>query len=304
MSNYYEILGIDKNASIDEIKKAYRNLTLKYHPDRNPNEDAKDKIRLINEAYETLGDNEKKINYDNQLNGINNNNNYINVNEINELFNMMFSNNGFPGFHQNIRIFHNGKPVNINHDDAFNTFFKNIQKPPPIVKNINLTLEQVYNGCIVSLSIERWVIFNNIRTIENEIININIPRGIENNEFMIINDKGNINENIKGDIKILFNINEHNLYKRVNSVDILLNKSITLKESLCGFSFEIEHLNGKIMNINNIIQPCIVKPKYTKIINNLGLIKNDNTGNLIIEFDVIFPDNLTIEQKNIINNIL
>ncbi|MEM0149941.1 MAG: molecular chaperone DnaJ [Candidatus Micrarchaeaceae archaeon] len=62
--DYYSILGVDKNASIDDIKKAYRDLALKYHPDRNKSPDAEEKFKEINEAYAVLSDPEKRQQYD------------------------------------------------------------------------------------------------------------------------------------------------------------------------------------------------------------------------------------------------
>ena len=63
--DYYKILGVDKNTSQDDIKKAYRKLAKKYHPDLNPNDNkAQEKFKGINEAYEVLGDAEKKKKYD------------------------------------------------------------------------------------------------------------------------------------------------------------------------------------------------------------------------------------------------
>lgn len=65
MNDYYQILGVDRNASSDEIKKAYRKLALKYHPDRNPdNHEAEEKFKEINEVYACLSDPEKRANYD------------------------------------------------------------------------------------------------------------------------------------------------------------------------------------------------------------------------------------------------
>lgn len=65
MENYYDILGVPKTASEDEIKKAYRSLAFKYHPDRNPdNPQAEEKLKQINAAYDVLGDETKRKNYD------------------------------------------------------------------------------------------------------------------------------------------------------------------------------------------------------------------------------------------------
>jgi DnaJ-class molecular chaperone len=63
--DYYEILGVEKNATQEEIKKAYRNLALKYHPDRNPDDKvAAEKFTEAAEAYDTLGDEKKRKEYD------------------------------------------------------------------------------------------------------------------------------------------------------------------------------------------------------------------------------------------------
>lgn len=64
LKNYYAVLGITNMASLEEIKKVYRELVLKWHPDKNKSMEAETKMREINEAYDTLGDPEKKGRYD------------------------------------------------------------------------------------------------------------------------------------------------------------------------------------------------------------------------------------------------
>ena len=66
LPNHYQTLGVSENASESEIKKAYRGLSLKYHPDKNNSSEAEKKMHEINDAYSILGDKEKKSQYDNQ----------------------------------------------------------------------------------------------------------------------------------------------------------------------------------------------------------------------------------------------
>jgi DnaJ-class molecular chaperone len=311
MPNYYEILDVSKDATPSDIKKSYRSLSLKYHPDK-PSGD-KNKFQEINQAYEILSDPQKREQYDAELNGLNNPfarmNGMNEFNNIHEMFNMMFNGGGMPGMPgmhgmppgmafggmPGVRIFHNGVEVNGPHM---------FQKPSPILKEIHITMEQSYNGVSIPTEIERWVMKNNERISERETIYITIPPGIDNNESLCIQNKGNIvNENCKGDLQFVVLIENGTTFKRVG-LDLHYNKTITLKEALCGFSFEITHINGKTLNINNNGNITIIKPNYTKVIPNLGMKRGDNTGNLNIIFDLEFPDFLMHDQIEALKEIL
>ena len=80
-------------------------------------------------------------------------------------------------------------------------------------------------------------------------------------------------------------------------------KKLTLKEALVGFSFELKHLNGKTLNINNS-GDYIVEPNNHQLINKYGMKRKDKCGNLIIIFKVEFPKTLTKEQKKKIGEVL
>ena len=97
MPNFYEVLGVSKEADENEIKKAYRKLSLQYHPDRNTDESATGKFQEINEAFETLSDQSRRQQYDMELQfgggggGMNFGGMDQDMSDINNIFNMMFN---------------------------------------------------------------------------------------------------------------------------------------------------------------------------------------------------------------------
>lgn len=163
------------------------------------------------------------------------------------------------------------------------------------MKTVSLTLEQCYNGCSIPLEIDRQVPDNDIIKIERETIHAQIPKGVLQGDTIILNDCGHLNEaGMRGDIRIIINVLQHPLFK-VEHLDLTIEKAIPLKSALCGFDFEIVHLNGRIFKLAN--KPGnIIKPGSIKTIPGLGLEKNGETGVLKIKFIVDFPDTLTMEQ--------
>jgi DnaJ-class molecular chaperone len=312
MSTHYDILGVSQTAGDAEIKKAYRQLSLQYHPDRNPDPSVKDKYKLINDAYDVLSDPQLKEQYDHKLKygdgfqemGFS----HGGPGGVHDILNMMFSMGGFPGGEQmfaggggpGIHIFHNGVPVNGFHDHMF----RQLHKPPPIVKAVEITMEQSYHGATIPVSIDRQVSENGLQYMVSEILDIEIPRGTSESDVLILRNKGHsVSSDVQGDLKLTFKIINNTIFTR-NGLDLIYTKHISLKDALCGFSFEINHLNGKILNMNNRTNHTVIKPGYKKVVPGLGFIQNEMIGSLILELIVDFPDSLTVEQVESLKHIL
>jgi DnaJ-class molecular chaperone len=327
--DFYKILGVSDSASQAEIKKAYRSLSLKFHPDKTQGDpEGTSKFQKISEAYETLGDEEKRHEYDAmqknpfmRMNSMGGHGTHpsaaAHFHEMDELFQSIFGGGGIPGAAfmgmgmgnglggggfggpggPGIHVFRNGVPVNpIN-------MMHQMQKPPPIIQNVEISMEQVLNGANVPIEIERWIVEGGNKVFEKETVYVPIPKGVDDNEIIMLREKGNVmNERSKGDIKLFIKINNTTDFKR-NGLDLVIERKISLKEALCGFTFVLKHINGKSYTINNS-QGSIVTPDYFKSIPNMGLTRDGHTGNLVIAFDVSFPDSLTPDQMKKLREVL
>lgn len=259
--NYYKILEIDSNVTMDEIKKGYRKKTLEYYKNNS-------NIDILNEAYNyLLNKNENLDNNNNNNNSNNNNSNNINNN------NNTTNNNYASNIDNNINNLNNSNNINYEED---------------IIIYKNITLKQSFRGHMVPINIERYKIFNNTKSIENETIYIELPKGIDNNEIITIENKGNIVNNNTGNVNVIINIDETFNFSR-NGLDLYYHKNISLKEALCGFKFNIYFLNDETLVINNE-KGNIIKPMTTKTIKNFGMERHNIKGNLIIIFDIIYPE--------------
>ncbi len=306
---HYDILGVSKDASETEIKKAYRSLSLKFHPDRNPSEEARAKFPSINGAYEVLSDPEKRRQYDMELKG-----GFFggmpvhggdDMGDINNIFNMMFG-GGFPGMGQKmgpgIHIFHG--PPGHGPPGGFQNIFQAMQKPPPIIKNVKIDITQAYLGCSLPIEIERWILENNVKVVESETIYVPIHQGIDENEIIILREKGHVASDVlKGDIKIIINIENRSIFRR-SGLDLIYIHKLSLKDALCGFSFDIQHINGKSMKLTNLSNKTVITPTSKKVLQNLGMMREKQVGNLILEFDIVFPTTLSDDQINTLVTIL
>ena len=290
--DFYKILEVPNDATEKDIKKAYRKLTMDYHPDRNKTPEAGEKIRKINEAYEIIGDPKKRQQYDAELSGGFPGGfpgGFHMGGGAQDMFNMFFGGNGGHGFH----VFHNGASMHM--------------KPPPMQQIAMISLEQCFHGCEFQVRIERTIVdVNNKMSKETDTININIPpgSGSSDNEVFILKDKGNVVRDIKGDVQIILRIENNTCFSR-QGLDLIYKKTISLKEALCGFSFELKHLNGQNMTFENKTKHNVVTPDYRMVLPNLGMPREGHgKGKLIIEFTVAFPSSLNPEQIESLSKIL
>jgi DnaJ-class molecular chaperone len=300
---YYETLGVTHQSTQDEIRKAYRRLSLIHHPDKNGGNND-DTFQKINEAYETLGDPQKRRMY--ELSGQTPFGN-AHVMEVPidtaALFNMFFAHD--LGNNPDIHVFQGTFPKGANrerqpmgHGMPFSE-----PEPEPIVKTLHISMEEAYNGCCKHLDIERWITRFHRKVREKETIYVDVPQGIGDNENIIIKEKGNMySKNTIGDIKVMISIDSTNCKMDRDGLDLIYKHTITLKQSLCGFSFSLKHISGKEFNINNT-KGNIIHPAFKKIVPGYGFIRNEHHGNLIIEFIVEFPTKLSEEQITTIENI-
>ena len=183
---------------------------------------------------------------------------------------------------------------------------KPVSKPPLISVNVNVTLEDVACGNTIPIEIERWNLNRNDNEtyeLEKHIEYYSLPFGVESGEVVLLTNCGNESANyMRGDVKVTFHVAEHAVFKR-NGLDIHTEKTISLKEALCGFVFNIEHVNGKKFAFNSS-SGNIIRDGLIKTIPKLGIRRGDEVGNLNIVFHVEYPEKLSEEQVKKLLEIL
>lgn len=209
-----------------------------------------------------------------------------------------------------------------------------------IQENVTINLLEAYNGCIKEKIIKRKVYKNNMLiNTYNETVCIEITPGILDNECITINYKGNIYKtnyntvadktnynDIVGNLIITVNIDKKLYFKQFienfgNNINlkyyniydedyftksgnnIVLHKTITLKESLCGYEFTLLHLNNKIYKIESP-NNTVIKPNTETIMPFHGFNRNNKKGDLIIKYNINFPETLTKEQTLLLKKLL
>jgi DnaJ-class molecular chaperone len=284
--SFYDILNISKNASEEEIKKSYRKLAIKYHPDKAPadkKDEHSEKFKKISEAYGILSDSEKRNIYDRfgKEAALDNDQGHSSGPGVNphDIFNQFFGQGGGPmggGFFEM-----NGEMPPGFGGGHFPHMRRQENKSSPIKHVIEITLEEGYQGMEKEIL---YTIMNNDKEEEKK-ITIEIPKGCGQSIKMMKKGVGNIKKNMEqGDLIIIIQVKEHDLFK-VQQNNLILEKKIKFGTSLLGAYFSINHINGDTININTKGQ---IFNEEIRVISGLGLhhIQNQELGDLIIKFEV------------------
>ncbi|PWA30531.1 hypothetical protein CCH79_00015260, partial [Gambusia affinis] len=326
-TGYYDLLGVSPKASTDEIKKAYRKLALKYHPDKNPNEG--EKFKLISHAYEVLSDPKKRDLYD-------------------------------QGGEQAIK--EGGMSSGASPMDVFDMFFggggrmQRERRGKNVVHQLSVTLEEMYNGSTRKLGLQKNVIcekcdgyggkkgalekcstckgrgvqirvqqigpgmiqqtqsmchdcqgqgekFNAKDRCKNcnghklerkkKILEVHIDKGMKDGQKITFHGEGDQEPGLEpGDVVIVLDQKEHPLFQRQGD-DLVMKMNIKLAEALCGFRKTVRTLDNRSLIISTMPGE-VIKHNDIKCVQNEGMpIHRDpyERGMLIIQFQVEFPEN-------------
>lgn len=341
-TKFYDILGVKPGCTPDDLKKAYRKLALKYHPDKNPNEG--EKFKQISHAYETLADPEKKRIYD-------------------------------QGGEQALKEGGVSASSFSSPMDFFDMFFgdsrrhKRERRGKDVVHQMSVSLEEVYKGAVRKLALQKNVIcdkcegrggkkgaveqcqtcrgtgmqvqiqqlglgmIQQIQTVcsdcrgqgerinpkdrckqcqgkkvvrERKILEVHVDKGMIDGQKIVFNGEGDQEPELEpGDIIIVLDEKDHPIYKRSGG-DLILRQEIQLVEALCGFQKIIRTLDDRDLVIT-AIPGEVTKHGDVKCILNEGMPQYKNPfekGRLIVQFVVVFPNQIAPEIIPMLENCL
>ncbi|KAK7344393.1 hypothetical protein VNO77_13937 [Canavalia gladiata] len=317
--SYYDVLQVSKGASDEQIKRAYRKLALKYHPDKNPgNQEANKRFAEINNAYEVLSDSEKRSIYDRY---------------------------GEEGLKQHAA--RGGGGMGMDFHDIFSSFFgggpmeeeERIVKGDDVVVELAATLEDLYMGGSMKVWREKNVLkpapgkrrcncrnevyhkqigpgmfqqmteqvcekCPNVKyEKEGYFITVDIEKGMQDGQEVLFYEDGEpIIDGESGDLRFRIRAAPHEVFRREGK-DLHTTVSITMVQALVGFEKTIKHLDEHLVDIST---KGITNPKQVRKFKGEGMPLHMSTkkGDLYVTFEVLFPTSLTEEQKTNIKAIL
>jgi DnaJ-class molecular chaperone len=302
----YQILNVSKDATDSQIKKAYRELSFKNHPDKNPGIDTSDKMQQINEAYEILGDPARKEAYDNPPNPMEQMLHDLFKRGDDDPFIQLFQGHGFgqgfPGQGFQGQGFQNmfqgqGFPT-----QGFPGHFHFSTMQTTLETAVELTYEQAFLGHTIPIVVERIVQVGGNHSKVSEKIYVNTCPGIDHGECIEIPEKGNQFQQHKGSLRILIEIKDHPTFKR-KGLDLVYPVQLPFKDTICGFELTIQHLDGTQYKIKNNPGNVILNGQE-KNVKGKGFVRDERRGDLILQFQVLPPPSFSMEQIAILETVL
>ena len=305
--DYYEILGVQKGASEEEMKKAYRKLALKYHPDKNPGDkSAEEKFKEISEAYAVLSDKEKRTQYD-QF-GMGGFQQRYSEEDIFKGFSMgdLFKDLGFGGGDMFSMIFGRqaGRQGGRQRQQRqpgydFRDFITREQpEEPGAGMDLHYELEIPFMDAIKGS--QKSISFTTPYGAEE--VNVKIPAGISTGKKLRLKEKGNQDPRTgrRGDLYITVKVGEHPVFRRVDN-DLYVTKEIKLTDALLGAEVEVPSADGH----KRVKIPAGMKSHGKVRLKGLGVpgLDKGTAGDLYVEVVPEIPKKLTEKQRALIDEL-
>jgi curved DNA-binding protein len=310
--DYYKTLGVDRNASTEDIKKAYRRLALKYHPDRNPSDkkNAEEKFKKISEAYAVLSDPEKRKQYDSfgsdAFRQKYTQEDIFRGFDLNEILRDL----GFGGLGGEFTWFGGGPRRRTYRKqpggtDYFGDLFRDQQaytyrETPPrqgqdIEYNLTISLEESASGAEKKITIKKGQ--------KLEEIKVKIPAGISSGKKLRIGGKGlqDPSGGTPGDLFLNIQVMAHHVFVREGD-DLLIEKSIPYSKAVLGTTIEVETLEGPVKRIK---VPAGTRNSTKIRMRGFGIkhMKGEGKGDLYVKINVDVPKKVTEKQASLIRKL-
>ncbi|OQR72905.1 dnaJsubfamily B member 4 isoform 2 [Tropilaelaps mercedesae] len=338
----YSVLGVTKNASLDEIKKAYRKLALKYHPDKNKLPEAAEKFREVSSAYEILSNKEKRETYDKfgeeglrsggaagaggrgPMGAGGTTRFYTSTDPMSTFAQFFGTDNPFENFfnlnagglggnffedHMDVDagdMFGGGLRNNTFRSQSFTAGTRKPPKQdPPFEHDLFVSLEDILKGCTKKMKISRKVLGADGRSRrEEKVLTINVKPGWKAGTKITFQKEGDQSPGTTpADIVFIIRDKPHELFKR-DGVDIRYTAKISLREALTGTRIDVPTLQGGKVSLH---YSEIIRLTTSKRIQGQGLPHPKDPskrGDIIISFDIRFPETLPNSTREILYDAL
>jgi curved DNA-binding protein len=308
--DYYKILGVEKNASTEDIKKSYRKLALKWHPDKNPNnKPAEEKFKKISEAYAVLSDPEKRKNYD-MFGSAEQFRQRYSQEDIFRNFDLddILKSFGFGGFKRaggntgTFRSTGTADGFHCNQGDPFTDIFSGThgfsnvpRKGDDLQYNLSITLEESVLGAEKKLALQKKD--------RVEEINIKIPAGITAGKKLRLTGKGEPGRNGEpaGDLYLNISILSHPMFSRDGN-DLYIEKRITYSQAVLGTTIEIPAIDGTKKRIK---VPAGTQNNTKIRMKGFGVsqLKSATKGDQFVKISIDIPKKLNENQTQLIKKL-